>query len=587
MTRTIGPLVVIALVSGAAIGQLSDATPKFELADVHPSAHATGTGLTRNFMRTGFYHGGRYEVRNASMVDLVRTAYGVDPDKVLGGPSWLEMNRYDVNAKAPANATAAQLKLMLRDLLAERFKLVVHNDKKDLPTYAVRAGKKPLLKESDGTGDAGCHPAPAASGQNGGGMLNMNGVQFTLGPDFMISWLCQNITMAAFAEALHNMPADGIGNNPLVDETGIKGAFDFNLKYALIVRPDSGGVGIIDAVDKQLGLKLEPTKAPLPVIVVDSVEEKPTANAPDIAQRLPPIPTEFEVADVKPTAPVSGGGVGIGGAVLVGRGGRGGFVRGGAMPGGRVEYHGAAVKNLIGLAFDVSTDRIVGAPKSAETDLYEIVAKAPAAATSGMAAGTEMGGSQVDDESLQLMMQALLNDRFKLAVHTEERPLDTYVLVSARPKLKKADPAGRTNCVEGPGPDGKDPRVATPALGRLVTCLNMTMAQLAEQLPSFASGYFRTVPTVVNETGLDGAFDMTLSFSGAGFQNNGGGGRGGRGGDAAPAPVADGSAQASDPGQGVSLLDALEKQFGLKLEVQKRPASVLVIDHVEQKPTDN
>ena len=51
--------------------------------------------------------------------------------------------------------------------------------------------------------------------------------------------------------------------------------------------------------------------------------------------------------------------------------------------------------------------------------------------------------------------------------------------------------------------------------------------------------------------------------------------------------MADGSAQASDPGQGVSLLDALEKQFGLKLEVQKRPASVLVIDHVEQKPTDN
>jgi uncharacterized protein (TIGR03435 family) len=109
------------------------------------------------------------------------------------------------------------------------------------------------------------------------------------------------------------------------------------------------------------------------------------------------------------------------------------------------------------------------------------------------------------------------------------------------------------------------------------------MAQLAEQLPSFAPGYFGTIHSVVDTTGLEGAWDFTLSYSANGFQN--GGGRGGRGGDGGPAG---GSApEVADPGQGMTVLDALEKELGLKLETQKRPMPVLIIDHVEQKPTDN
>jgi uncharacterized protein (TIGR03435 family) len=122
----------------------------------------------------------------------------------------------------------------------------------------------------------------------------------------------------------------------------------------------------------------------------------------------------------------------------------------------------------------------------------------------------------------------------------------------------------------------------------------MTMAQLAELLPSIAGGYFQTVSrTVLDSTGVEGAFDFTLSFSGAGILNGGGGGRdgggGGRGGDSGPAPpAAAGTAGvASDPGGGITLFDAMEKQIGIKMVTTKRPVPVLVIDHIEQKPTDN
>lgn len=107
----------------------------------------------------------------------------------------------------------------------------------------------------------------------------------------------------------------------------------------------------------------------------------------------------------------------------------------------------------------------------------------------------------------------------------------------------------------------------------------MTMAQFAEQIPMRAGGY--TQNPVLDATGLDGAYDFTLSFSGAGLVVNGGGGRGG---DAGPAA---GAAAASEPNGAISLPDAVEKQLGLKLEMKKRPMPVIVIDHIDEKPADN
>jgi len=181
---------------------------------------------------------------------------------------------------------------------------------------------------------------------------------------------------------------------------------------------------------------------------------------------------------------------------------------------------------------------------------------------------------QADPETRTKLISRLLEDRFKLKMHFEDRVVPAYTLSSVKPKMAKADPTTRTGCYEGPGPDGKDPRAANPLLNRLLYCRNITMAQFADQLPQQVNGYVHSA--VLDKTGLTDAYDFTLSFSGIGLmQNSLQGGPGQSGGGAA------------DPNGALSLSDAVSKQLGLKLELEKRPAPVLVIDHVERQPTEN
>lgn len=561
---------LFALVSGAASGQSTETAAKFEIADIHTSPHSSTPNVN---MRSGFYKGGRYEVRSATMVDLVSLAYGVDGVRVLSGPSWLETDRFDVIAIAPANATAETVKTMLQALLADRFKLVVHTDKKEMPSYALTAGKQPKLKQADGSGETGCQFE--VQGVNNGGGRG--------GPDSgpptppTLSFKCGNMTMASFAEYMHTMPTGPqyLGANPILDDTGLSGSWNFDFHFTLPNAQVTAGSGaLFDAIDKQLGLKLEPRKVPVPVVIVDSVNEKPTDNLPGVAEKLPAAPTEFEVADIKPSDP---------NATPVNRSP--------FLPGGRLELRGLPLKIAIMVAWDTTPDKIVGGPKNLDDDKYDIIAKAPASTTAVSSTGA---GNQppMDIDALRLMLRALLIERFKMKTHMEDRPGQAYTLVAAKPKMKKADPSNRTGFKEGPGPDGKDPRKETPALARLVTCTNMTMAQLADALPRIASGYFQNASTtVIDATGLTDAYDFTLSFSTAAILNNNGGGGVGRGGDGGPAPGgaggAGGAPEASDPGGGITLYDAMEKQIGIKVEIQKRPMPVLVIDHIEAKPTDN
>ena len=142
-------------------------------------------------MAGGVLRAGRYEIRNATMVDLVKTAYGVDDDKVLGGPSWLETDRFDVIAKAPAGATADTAKVMLQNLLADRFKLTVHKDNKPLPAYLLAAAKgAPKLKAASGSGQTGCQAPPPSPGPPAPGVI----------VNIIVS--CRNLTMAAFVRPL-------------------------------------------------------------------------------------------------------------------------------------------------------------------------------------------------------------------------------------------------------------------------------------------------------------------------------------------------------------------------------------------------
>jgi uncharacterized protein (TIGR03435 family) len=128
----------------------------FEIADVHiADIHAVSFNQRR--MRGDVLIGGRYELRMATMVDLIRIAYSVDANRVFGGPSWLEWGRFDVIAKAPQSTPPATIKLMLQALLADRFKLVVHNDTKPVPAYVLSRGSGELkMTKAEPSGDTGC-----------------------------------------------------------------------------------------------------------------------------------------------------------------------------------------------------------------------------------------------------------------------------------------------------------------------------------------------------------------------------------------------------------------------------------------------
>jgi uncharacterized protein (TIGR03435 family) len=546
-------IVLLHSASLLAFSQPADAPPKFDAADVHVSPKPQNP--QNQFVRTPPPRGGRYEIKSATMVDLIHIAYSFDTDKVLGGPSWLEMDRFDIAAKLPADSTPDTHKLMLQSLLADRFKLVLHKETKPLPTYALVAGKKPQLKEAAGTEDSGCKPE--TSGGRGEGsatimMMDQNGATTTLhlGPGMTVEYACRNMTMAAFADGLRGMTGIGnsLGPNPLLDETGLKGAWNFNVRFSMqFFGPGNAEdrVTIFEAMEKQLGLKLEERQVPTPVMVVDSVNEKPADNPPGTAEALPaiPVPTEFEVASVKPADP----------------GGRG--MRFQTQPGGRLNVTGMPLRSLVFQAFNVfNGDQVAGLPAWADSERFDIIAKAPSEGPSAPA---------IDRDATAPMLRALLVDRFKMTYHTEDRQLSAYTLVAGKPKLKKADPASRTSCKNSNAPPGSPPG------SRVITCQNVTMALFAERLQYMTPDLSWPV---LDATALEGSWDLSVMFSfNFGMPLRGGPEGAGAGGPAAPA----------DPNGGPSIFEAFEKQLGLKLEKQKRSMPIVVIDHIEQKPTEN
>jgi len=208
---------------------------------------------------------------------------------------------------------------------------------------------------------------------------------------------------------------------------------------------------------------------------------------------------------------------------------------------------------------------VANTPKWWNETKYSILAQT-STAISGVGQDTN-----VDVDDLKAMLRQLVTERFQLKSHYEDRPVTAYTLLATNPKMAKADPANRTGFREGPAPGQRDPR--NQIINRMVTVRNMSMPQFAEDLRRIAGGYVR-VP-IEDQTGLDGSYDFTLSFSGIGLVNARGGGPGG-----------DPGAGASDPTGALSLFDAVERQLGLKLESRKRPMKVLVIDSIQEKPLD-
>jgi uncharacterized protein (TIGR03435 family) len=467
------------LVGLVALGVCSMALPaqtpaRFAYADVHVSPHVTFA-----FSRGGTLRGDRYVNRQATMLDLAAAAYGLDPTNVQGGPSWLEWNRYDVVAQVPAGTTMESVRPMLQGLLADRFKLVTHIGEKPMAAWVLTAPEgKMKMTESDGSAVRGCVPQPPSHGS---------------GPSYIVV-ACKNMTTEALAQSLH-MFANGYLAEPVVDATGLKGAWDFEIKWTgkgQLAKAGADGISIFDAVDKQLGLKLEMKTAPRPVLVVDSVNDVPAANPAGTDKALPPpAPAQFDVAVIKPSKPDARPG-------------------GGGIRGGQVDLQSIPLKFLIQFAWDLNPEQsefIVGAPKWLDADKFDVLAKV---SPDRLVASANVGMPPVELDELRQMLKAMLIDRFQMKIHTEDRPVTAYSLIAVNPKLRKADPASRTKCTEGPGPDGKDPRKANPVLDRLLTCQNVTMAEVAEELQTPMVSRGSISGTVLDKTGIAGSWDSSF-----------------------------------------------------------------------------
>jgi uncharacterized protein (TIGR03435 family) len=229
-----------------ALGQSAPSLrPEFEVASVKPHSSPEGSPHVSIAGDPG-----RLTYTNITLRGLIREAYGLKLYPLSRGPDALSTDRYDVIAKVSPDASKEQRMLMLQALLAERFKLVVHRESKELPIYRLVAGNggpKFRVVEDDGS-------APE-TGSGGGHQIKAH-----------------HISMKLLAATLQGWIGDTV-----VDATGLTGLYDLNLDFNVDESTSSEGPTVFEAVQRQLGLKLESGKGPVEVVVLDHVE-KPSVN---------------------------------------------------------------------------------------------------------------------------------------------------------------------------------------------------------------------------------------------------------------------------------------------------------------------
>ena len=208
---------------------------------------------------------GRLAVENMTLRDLVRYAYDVHDNQISGGPAWFDSDRWDIAATAGREISERERRRMLQPLLKDRFQMPIRHETKELPVYAlVVANHGPKLKaNTDGVPE--------------GIELDVNSKGFS-------QFIGQDVPISRIVEILI-----GPTGRMVIDRTGIEGNFDFKLEWMpdaahmpLIngSRPPEGsaeGASIFTAVQEQLGLKLESTKGPVEILVIDRAE-KATEN---------------------------------------------------------------------------------------------------------------------------------------------------------------------------------------------------------------------------------------------------------------------------------------------------------------------
>ena len=239
----------------------ADANPVFEVATIKPTKPDAQGKMFR-------VNGRRFSTLNTSLQELITFAYGLQAKQIINAPDWMQSAKWDLDAQPDGEGQPndKQWKAMVQKLIVERFKMTSHHEQKELSVYALVPGKNgPKLSKSEG---------------------DPNGLPglFFRGLGDLTS---RNANMADFAGLLQGAVLD----RPVVDQTGLKGRFDFNLKWTPDetqfsgfgmkipppADPASAPPGLFTAIQEQLGLKLDSTKAPVDVLVIDHIE-KPSEN---------------------------------------------------------------------------------------------------------------------------------------------------------------------------------------------------------------------------------------------------------------------------------------------------------------------
>jgi uncharacterized protein (TIGR03435 family) len=244
---------VSALVLGSILVLSAETHPAFEVASIKPSEPTSPVGIRR-------LAGGRFVTSNTSLRLLITWTYDIGDERLAGAPGWLDSVRFDVAAKAPnENPTLDELHSMMKSLLADRFKLRVHTETRDLPMYRLDVDKNgPRVRVLD---------APLAVNHDPFRMTESGRLTGT------------SVTTGMLAKVLTNQLGHYVR-----DSTGFMGAFDFTLEW----RPDSASsvaspdadtrASIFTAIREQLGFRLTAGRAPVELIAIDHVENHPTDN---------------------------------------------------------------------------------------------------------------------------------------------------------------------------------------------------------------------------------------------------------------------------------------------------------------------
>jgi uncharacterized protein (TIGR03435 family) len=212
--------------------------------------------------------GERYEATNCTLKTMMMVAYRVKPDQITGGPGWVETDRFDMKAKPEHPSNGEELHAMLRNLFADRFELKIHHEKKELPVYALtvdKSGPKLKVHAEGNAGDVWIDQSVEGIVQ-----VKMKGVFCPM--EYLAFRLAQ------------------LMDRPVIDLTGLKGNYDFDLAYTRELPPgiperaslngvaiDTSGATVFTALKQQLGLDLKAQKGPVDIIVIDHVA-KPADN---------------------------------------------------------------------------------------------------------------------------------------------------------------------------------------------------------------------------------------------------------------------------------------------------------------------